>query len=295
MTHQLVVVVGVPPAVENQFGTGFSKLASQEQVEPTVVSTYSLDSGYTKNYANDVYDKLVYKLKRRGGASREFLLANTNLIVLFLGKSDGSNTILFDKFGVEAFVTPMLVPHIADMQVATRSQRGNVVHKLIRDARRAIRHARRMLRAIHEDLNGRENKTSLLLPPKTFGRGFLQVRQRVRDAAMCREEPRSFTNSLKTLNVARKGRHYLGQGGLVYISPSKAGPRHGLAPAWKDGHEPSCVIRGRLRFGAPYDPCFHYDCQIPRDWHRQFPGCHEPLRLPPSRGHANCAPNDNVR
>ena len=228
--------------------------------------------------------------------SRESLLATTNLIVLFLQRSDGSDAVLFRKFGVEAFVTPMLVlPHIADMPVDTRGQRGSVVGKLIRGARRAIRHARLMLDTIHEDLNGRENKTCLLLPPKTFGNGFLQVQRRVWDAATNREDVRTFANSLKTLGVAKSGRHYVGKGGLVYKSPSKAGPRHGLAPVWKDDHEPSCVIRGRLRFGAPYDPRFHYDCQIPRDWHRGFPGCHKPLRLPPSRLHANCAPNDGIR
>lgn len=154
---------------------------------------------------------------------------------------------------------------------------------------------RAIVATIHEDLNSRENKTCLLLPPKTFGRGFLQVRHRVRDAATSREDPRKFANSLKTLNVDKSGKHYVGQGGLVYRSPSKAGPRHGLAPVWEDGHQPSCVIRGRLRFGVPFDPRFHYDCQIPRDWHRRFPGCHQPLQLPQSRQHANCTPNDNIR
>ena len=281
--------------VKNLFAAKFSKLAAQELVEPTVLSAYDLCFGYTEDYANEVYEKLVYKLRGRGRTERESLFANMNLIVLFLQKQDGSGAVLFDKFGVEAFVTPILVPHIAGLAMDTRGQQGNVVGELIQGARRAIRHARLLLPTIHEDLNSRENKTCLLLPPKTFGRGFLQVRHRVRDAATSREDPRKFANSLKTLNVDKSGKHYVGQGGLVYRSPSKAGPRHGLAPVWEDGHQPSCVIRGRLRFGVPFDPRFHYDCQIPRDWHRRFPGCHQPLQLPQSRQHANCAPNDNIR
>ena len=298
MAHRLVVVVGVPPVVGGLFEVAFSKLASQEFVKPTVLSTYRLGIGYTDGYADAVYDKLVYKLKGYGSASRESLLANTNLIVLFLQRSDGSEAVLFDKFGIEAFVTPMLVPHVADLPVDTRSQREHIVNKLIRGARRAIQHARRMLRTICEELNHRENKTCLLLPPKTFGRGFRQVQARVWDAATNREDARKFASSLKTLRVSKRRNrydYYVGQGALVYESPSKAGPRHGLGPVWEDGHDPSCVMRGRLRFGVPYDPHFHYDCQMPRDWHRRFPGCHVPLQLARHRTHANVAPNDGVR
>lgn len=228
MAHRLVVVVGVPPVVENLFGPAFSKLASQELVEPTVLSTHRLDVGYTEGYANGVYDKLVYKLKGHGSMSRESLLATTNLIVLFLQRSDGSEAVLFRKFGVEAFVTPMLVPQIADMAVDTRSQRRSVVGKLIRGARGAIRHARRMLGTIHEDLNGRENKTCLLLPPKTFGDGFLQVQSRVWDAATNREDVGRFSSSLKTLKIPKSGNHYVGQGGSSIGRHQRPGPAMGL-------------------------------------------------------------------
>ena len=295
VTHRLVVVAGVPPEVAGQFGTAFSKMASRELVKLTVLSSYRLDLSYTEDFVSRVYDKLVYKLREYASTPRESLLADTNVIVLFLQRSDGSDHILFEKFGVETLVTPMLVPNIADMPTDTRGQRGNVVNKLIREACLAIRHAKLMLCTIHEDLNGRENKTCLLLPPKTFGRGFLQVQRRVWDATTSREEPMKFAKSLKTLGVAKSGKYYVGQWGLVYKSPSKAGPRHGFGPVWQDGHEPSCVIRGRLRFGATYDPRFHYDCQIPGGWDRRFPGCHEPLRLPSNQRHANCAPNDGVR
>ena len=298
MMDRLVVVVGIPPTVEKQFGTAFAKLASQQQVKPTVLSTYDPSLGYTGDYADVVYNKLVYKLKGQGSASRKSLLANTNLIVLFLQKSDGSEAVLFGKFGVEALVTPMLVPHIADMPVDTWSQREHIVNKLIGDARLAIQHARRMLRTIYEELNQRENKTCLLLPPKTFGRGFRKVQDRVWAATTRREDAKRFTGGLKTLKVPKRRNgydYYVGQGGLVYESPSKSGPRHGLGPVWEDGHDPSCVMRGRLRFGVPYDPHFHYDCQMPPNWHRMFPGCHERLRLARHRTYANVAPNDGVR
>ena len=255
--RRLVAVIGVPPEIEPQFRSSFSKLAAIEQVELTMLSAYGLHLPYTMDYATEIYGKIASKLKGHQRPSRETLLADTNLIALFLQKPCESHRVLLDTFGVEALATPMSVSNLHDMPMETRSQRGQVVGKLIRNARQAIRHARKMLRAVHDELNCRENKTCLLLPPNTFGSGFRRVQQRVWTAAAERQDTSSFVESLKSLHIAKRERHYAGQRGLVFKSPSKAGPRHGLPPVWGDGHEPSCVIRGRLRFGAPYGPRFH--------------------------------------
>ncbi len=291
---EIVVIAGVPLEVEDRFKTAFSKLASREGVKLAILDACGLHQPYTEVYAQGVYGKLVSKLRARGGA-RESLLANTKLIFLFLHKWEGSHTILRHRFGVEALVSPLVVPDLRRMPLETGGQRGHLVQQMIRAVRRAIRHARKMLYAIDEELNGRENKTCLLLPPKTFGKDFQKVMNRVHEAAANGEDTASFVESLKSLRLRRDGRHYEGSGRLVFISPSKSGPRHGLAPAWGDGHEPSCVVRGRLRFGASYSPRFHYDCPLRRGSDRWFPGCHEPRKLPPHRTHANVAPNDGVR
>lgn len=293
-TDVLVVVAGVPLEVEDRFGTALSKLAPKEGVKLAILDACGLHQPYTEEYAQSVYEKLVSKLKTRGG-TREFLLANTKLVFLFLHKLEGSHTVLIDRFGVEALVSPLVVPCLRQMPLETDGQRGHLVQQMIRAARRAIRHARKMLYAIDEELNGRENKTCLLLPPKTFGKDFQRVMNRVYEAAANSEDTRSFVESLKSLRLHRDGRHYEGSGRLVFMSPSKSGPRHGLAPVWGDSHEPSCVVRGRLRFGASYSPRFHYDCPLRPGSSRRFPGCHRPRTLPPHRRHANVAPNDGIR
>lgn len=290
-----MVVAGVPFEAVGQFGTAFSKLASNEQAELVTLAAYGREEPYTEEYAQDVYERLVSKLKARGSATRESLLAKTKLVFLFLHKVDGSHTILVDRFSVEALVFPLIVPSVCQMSLATGGQRGQVVQQMIRAVRRAIRHARKLLYAIGEELNSRENKTCLLLPPKTFGKDFQKVMNRVRDAAAEEEDPASFEKSLKSLRLRKNGRHYEGDGRLVFISPSKSGPRHGLAPVWEDSHQSSCVVRGRLRFGASYSPRFHYDCPMGHGTRRQFPGCHSPRTLPRDRTHANVAPNDGVR
>ena len=296
MARSLAVVAGLPPEIEVPFRKEFvSKLVQHENVELTLSSTRSGNRPYTREYARSVYDEMACELRGRGSATRESLLAGTRLLVLFLWRPDESHAVLYERFGVEAFVTPLMQPEAFKMPLTTRSQRNRVVNDLIREARRAIHHARLMLSAISEEVNNRENKTCLLLPPKTFGSEFQKVQHRVWDAAAKREEATSFVRSLRSLRLARSGRHYRGKGGLVFKAPSKAGPRHGWPPIWTDGHEPSCVVRGRLRFGASFDPRFHYDCPLHPDSNRTFPGCHEPESLPPDRSHANCAPNDRVR
>lgn len=296
MARSLAVVAGLPPEIEVPFRKEFvSKLVQHESVELTLLSTRSGSRPYTREYAKNVYDELACELRERGGATRESLLAGTRLLVLFLRRTDESHEVLYEKLGVEAFVTPLTQPEMFEMPLTTRSQRNRVVNDLIRETRRAIRHARSMLSAIYEEVNNRENKTCLLLPPKTFGSEFHKVQRRVWDAAAKREETTSFVRSLKALRLARSGKHYRGHGNLVFTAPSKAGPRHGLPPIWTDGHEPSCVIRGRLRFGAPFDPRFHYDCPLHPASNRTFPGCHESESLPSDRNHANCAPNDRIR
>ena len=295
MAGELIVVVGVPPEIEQPFRARFSKITSADGFQLKLVSTYHLHEPYTDEYARDLYDELVVMLKGLGSASRESLLAQTKLILLLLQKPDASHALLVDRFGIEAFVAPMQ-PDVFDLPLATGGQRGRAAGLTVRAARRAIRHGRKMLFAIDEELNGRENKTCLLLPPKTFGKDFRSVLNRVQKATTTREDTVSFIRGLKGLSLGRQSGYYQGDGGLVFKSPSKSGPRHGLAPIWKDQHEPSCVLRGRLRFGVSYAPNFHYDCRLPpHRGRRRFPGCHSPYVLPSHKTHANVAPNDGVR
>lgn len=295
MAHSIAVVAGLPPEVRGWFETAFSTVARDRGVELTLFSTRKRTHPYTREYARGVYDDLVCKLKRQGSATRESLLAGTRLFVLFLSREDESHSFLYERLGIEAFLTPLVQPEVFERPLETRAQRRGVANELIREARRALRHAQSMLAAICEEMSNRESKTCLLLPPKTFGSEFEKVQRCVWDAARKREDAGKFVRSLRALPLARNGKHYQGSGELVFKAPSKAGPRHGLPPTWEESHESTCVIRGRLRFGASFDPHFHYDCPLDTHSNRRFPGCHQPVRLPTSQTHVNCAPNDRVR
>ena len=180
---------------------------------------------------------------------------------------------------------------------------GEAVNELVRKGKRALRHAQSLLSVIDEEVTNRDNRTCLLLPPKNFGRDIRRVFECVRNASLTddarevfRKRLRSVTRSLRTERIG--GREYfVGKGGLVFKSPGKAGARHGLTPDWRDpNHAPSCVRSpGRIRFGASYDPKFHYDCDIPGDGNRYFPSCHGTGSVSRNRAHVNIAPNDNIR
>ena len=292
-----VVAAGIPSEIETDYAQAFSKL--QQTHHAYLISSLKLHPSacYTDDYAVELYERLAYRLKRREPLGGMTLLSDKNLVLLYVNRADGSETILVEKFGVEALVTPLNIPLSASTPLKTGGQRNSVVNRLIRETRSAIRYARTLLAVIAEEVTNRGNKTCLLLPPKTFGKEFDRVVERVRAAARHREEPTEFRKTLKGVSRSlpkNEGRYFEGRGHAVFKSPGTA--RHGLAPSWGDGdHSSSCVIRGRLRFGASYDPRFHYDCAIARGASRRFPGCHEPETVPRSRSYVNVAPNDNVR
>ena len=197
----------------------------------------------------------------------------------------------------------MPYPEMLVASMTTSGQRQKVANDLVREARRAVKRARELLAVIGEEMTNRDNKTCLLLPDRNFGKDFRAVLDWVGNAAKARAASDEFKRKLRyvaqSLSTERIGNHkyFVGRRGLTFRSPGKARGRHALAPGWEpaEGHNSSCVIRGRLRFGTSYDPTFHYDCNIPKDGNLNFPSCHGTKSVPGKRSHVNIAPNDNIR
>lgn len=294
----LVVVAGVPPELVGPFVSGLSSALPILSCLPL-----SRFERYTKAYSEKLYQRVANKLRIRQPDDRNNLLANANLLLLYLDKKDGSESDIVEEFGMEALVAPLQYPEIPTVPMETSGQRQKVVNDLVREAKRAVRRARDLLRIIAEEVTNRDNKTCLLLPGRNFGKEFTAVLECVVEASKARTASEEFRRKLryvaKSLRTERIGDHeyFVGRRGLVFRSPGKARGRHGLAPGWKTagGHNSSCVIRGRLRFGTSYDPTFHYDCDIPKDGYRNFPSCHGTWSVPAKRSHVNIAPNDNIR
>ena len=297
----VIVVAGLP----QMYGEGFEKkIRDRRQLHILTISWVPLDlqSGYSSSYARELYDRLVKQLRKSGskaGYSRAEILANANLLLLYVEKENSSE--LFTKFDMEALILPLAIPsNQFSADPGTPNQQRRIVNILVRKAEKTIRHGQGLLAIISEEVKNRDNRTCLLLPRRNFGRDTEQIIDFILNSTSSEDEfKKGLRNISDSLSRVKEGgkTYFKDHRGLVFKSPGKSGPRHGMAPAWGDSpHKDSCVIRGRIRFGSPYDPKFHYDCEIRPRTRRRFVNCHGERFTPPRRRtHLNIAPNDNVR
>jgi len=293
-----VVVAGIPSELGDEFENSFNK-RSRNKHRYEIITRRELDISrrYTESYADSLYEKLVDGLRKRLPSNRETLLATVSLVRLCLAKADGSQSILLNKFGMGILTVPLEWPCSVRKYPSTYNQRRQAVNALVRNGIRSIGYADRRLAVVSEEVTNRINKTCFLLPPKNFGNNIEHISKCVHSADLHEDSVDVFKGEIK--NVSRllkkdQNGNFVGMRGLVFKS---ARERHAYPPEWKQDseHNASCVIRGRLRFGVPYDPRFHYNVDITKVRDRIFPSCHNERRLPRSRKHANIAPNDNIR
>ena len=296
----LLVVAGIPSKIDREVARELNR--KMEHVDVVTCHPLNPRDGYSEEYVAAVYLKFVKSLWKRDRAEKSDVLRASNVLVLYLDKSDNTDDELVKKFCTEALVLPVTGIDIAVTSLNTKNERNSIVNNLVERGKRTIERAHDWLSVIAEEVTNRDNRTCLLLPPKNFGKGMSSVYRCVQEAVangMDREEFRTrikaVTNSLPKKKVGRK-QFFVGAKGLVFECPTKAGPRHGQVPDWGIGdHDYSCVVRGRVRFGISYDPRFHYDCDLSKRVGKRFPSCHGEKTVGSGRNHVNIAPNDNVR
>jgi len=274
-----------------------------QRLQPGVrgVSWLPLHAGedYTVFYAKGLYHRMCAGLRKMGD-NRENLLQGIRLIVLYLTRGDGSDDRLFEQFGVEALMMALREDAVRNLSWTRAMERREVVNRIVAEVKRTVRDAETLLEAICHEVGRRSARSCLLLPPKNFGKGSVKVFKFVKRAGLLRMTREQFRSGLdrvaKSIDSTRENgrRYFVGRSGLVF----RTGARHGLAPVWSDAeHEPSCVVRGRLRCGASFDPRFHYDCSDARA-RVQLENCHDDKAgelWVSGTDYVNIAPNDNVR
>ena len=290
MTPLSVVIAGLPRTVGIRFVDRFG----WEQNNARIVAYPALEtSAYTAQYADELYTRLADHLRVRhhGNWHERWRLT---LVLLYVEKTDGSERHLFERFRLESMMLPL---NREGLQDAKATQVNSVVRELVAESERLLAKGRTLVRAVHQEINNRQNKTCLLLPCKNFGHTFYSILSSVQNAGAEGHTVDQFRRRLASVaeGLRKRDGYFEGNRGMVFRVPNRV-DRHGLAPAWDSGDHPeSCVIRGRVRFGAPYDPNFHYDCPLPSQASRQFESCHGNHVTLRRRKHANIAPNDNVR
>lgn len=295
----LLLAAGVPPEIGERFVQRFVAVSRVVAWIPL-----PLPDKYTKTYSIRLHARLAEKLRQSEGHDRHSLLRNTRLVLLYVDKGDGSESHLVSQFGSEALVVPFGTPETRQYPLSMENRKNRAINLLVRDGQAALRHTGVLLSIIAREVGDRDNKTCLLLPPKNFGRETSAIRSCVQEASARRKSGAGdeFSRKLRTISDSTKSvriggrRYFMGKGGIIYRSPPKARLRHGIAPVWDEaGHDATCVIRGRIRFGASFDPTFHFDCEIDRLANRAFVSCHGTKTLARGRTHINISPNDNIR
>lgn len=297
----LVVVAGLPKAI---LGSFINQLKTSDS-GLDVLKTLPLDStSYTAQYAERLYGLMASGLRKIPNAGCG-TWEGISLVVLYSLKPDGSEHHVVERFDMEALLAP-LVMEPKEGKAPKKIIESNIVNNLLPQSKLMLNQVRKILAILANEMTGRDSRTCVLLPRVNFGNGFDEVKDCVHRAVANHDLEGEFETQLKRIaddlpkkRGARKHsrkRFYFTSGGLVFEAPSKAGPRHGMAPSWDTGeHNDRCVIQGHFRFGVPYDPKFHYDCKLPRRNNKDFTSCHGIARLKIGRNHVNIAPNDNIR
>ena len=292
-TKDFVIVAGLQTEIVSRLSEKF------EERDGKLVPLRGLQcpAGYTDEYVARLYGRVAKTLKTFVPLDREMLFRDVTLTLLYVDRPERGVHALLDGFGVEALVAPLRLPQVERMR--TPNEVGHVVNMSMKAIRTAMRRVRALRSAIVEEVTNRDNKTCLLLPPKTFGRGFDLVKEQVIIAARDGEQSDDLRRRIRHVSRSlptSEGKYFIGDRKLVFRCPPKARARHGLAPIWGEGeHESPCVIRGRLRFGTSFDARFHYDCNVDGRRIKTLPGCHESRPVSRRWRHANIAPNDHVR
>ncbi len=288
----LVAVAGLPMKILDPFT---QRLAGDHR-NLRILAAQPLRSPatYSPEYLDQLYGRIVRGFRRAPEAARHGRWG-LNFVLLFL---DRGSTPLIERFGLEALLAP-INPEGIRLVVKTASQVNRSVNMLSAYSRRLLHSARQVLATVTHEVTVRDNKTCMLLPRANYGATFDPVPECVQGAVLGGRGGAGLLEALRQLDrrlEKNSNGHFKGKGGLVFEAPAKAGARHGMAPDWDArGHQDRCVIRGHLRFGAPFEPNFHYDCKLRAGRPREFVSCHGTTTLKRGRAHVNIAPNDNIR
>lgn len=301
----MVVVAGIPAFLSREFDSRLAKI--EEGRRRFVWVPLKNYRSYDLNYVEMLYShfasswrELFHTKEHNGAVPPGF----EGVITIYLNHDGGNAELVLGSFEVETLTIGIPVPEILNTLRLTPNNLRNAANKIMKSLQKALRKGEVALSAITKEINSNDNKTPFLLPDRNYG--TKEIRELAKKVSGAVREPDPFV-AVKTAaddfgrrhpRVAfgkNNRKHFINGKGVIFQSPGS--DRHGAASLHGNGHHESCLVRGRLRLGAIYDPRFHYDCvkskgALSSDWQ----SCHgQEFVLPKRRRHVNIAPNDHVR
>lgn len=247
-------------------------------------------------------DFFLERLHRKIVQDKNNSLADTAFAIIYIQRDAASTQFFVNSFFPHTLMIP--VQWQLDLSLGPNGIRASR-NALIPLLKQATLRARRSLPVLKDTLISHAATTPILLPVKNFDSKVLEptLRNLHQDLAGAREvAPESAiaqrvaefkrTHSPKRIGTRDKP-CFVDDASIEFHPPGSN--RHGYARAGGE-HPPACVLSGRRRLGAPYDPLFHYDCLKgePHNLKADLHGCHLPKSSWEGKPNINIAPNDNV-
>ncbi|MFX1737149.1 hypothetical protein PXJ20_21095 [Paraburkholderia sp. A1RI_3L] len=257
---------------------------------------------YVFNYGAEHAEFFSEEFERRIRADHHNRLADTAFAVVCINHDEQSTTAFRQHFFPSTLVVSV------DWSIewgspTTIRQSGNRLVDCLKNASKSVRTS---VGPLKKELTERSNKTPFLLPLRNFrSRTLIATLQQLQENIVTSQDK---TSTIRTFGKAVEQNHPLKQDdpkkpcffvddrNILFRAPGR--DRHAFArPNDAGGHSHACLLSGRRRLGAPFDPAFHYDCTRGQEnLKASFHMCHgQDESEMEGDPHLNIAPNDFVR
>ena len=216
----LLVVAGIPRKIGREVVRELNR--KMEHVEVVTCHPLNLEDGYSEEYATAVYLKFAKRIQRRDRVQRSDVLRASNILLLYLDKSDDTDDKLIKRFDTEALVLPVTGIDVSVASLNTHNERNSIANNFVERGKGTIERAHKLLSVIAEEVTNRDNRTCLLLPPKNFGKGMNQVYSCMREAIVNGLDGEEFRTRIRAVanNLPKKKKGhkqcFVGARGLVF-------------------------------------------------------------------------------
>ncbi len=300
----LVTIAGIPSSIEQDFVKKLPNLS--EGIREIIFLPVSESQPYNSDYVRNLYQMFVEAVGKILPLDEANVDAPTwfdGAITVYFDYGGEKPAFLIDAFGVETFVVSVKLAENAKKRRTTPNSTQFMSNSAIRSLRKVIREAESILPAIRKEVTSNANKTPLLLPFSNFDKPeMIRLRNDVLNLFGIEDSfggLRSLIQRFVLRNTAVKYKSdpywsFASRRGIVFRRPSAL---HACNWNLGIGHQLSCVIRSRLRFGLCINPRFHYDCvkskgSIPEKWN----SCHgQEFTKEKGKNYVNISPNDYIR
>ena len=290
----IVVVAGISESVSPYFEKKLQVFAPSKYV--FVWLPLGPNGKYDDEYISSLYSLFYKKISEN--------VAATGALLIYCDHENSSIHQLEKAFHIETFMIKMPPIVHSNNGRSSPNQLQSVANKIQSELKSALKEGKKIIDVIRKEITSNDNKTPLLLPLVNFDDGKMSLLAGKINELIgventfqkFQEIKKNFIASVSQTKIdGSPKRYFINSKDLIFKSPGAN--RHGFSRLSAKGHREQCFVRGNIRFGAYFDPNFHYDCEYKkRKLNLDWASCHgQSCVLKKGRKHVNIAPNDNVR